>query len=135
MLSSVDNIALKETSKLTEAEICFRAIVSDNSVNHLEQILNKVRNGIAKLYEVTRAGKPVGFIAFEIYEGALFVLALHANEQVDAFPNIGDLILEKIARSHNCNAIDFESVRSGLIKTALLNGYHISAVRMRKILK
>lgn len=122
---------LKETGKLSEADILFRNCPQDNEVKHASIILQKIKKEIAKLYEITKNGKSIGFVAVEIYENEYVILAMHSTENCDAFRNIVPSFVEE-AKKKGCKCVTFSTVRPGLIIKAQNDGFIISEVVMRK---
>lgn len=124
---------LAETSKFSEAEILFRNCPQDNKAAHADKITRKLKNGEAKLLQINKDGKEIGFLAVEIYNQQYYVLAMSSVEQCDVFCNVVP-IFEEYARKMGCKCIAFSTVRPGLIKQSKDNGFIISEIVMRKYL-
>ena len=132
MKQLLNKITLRETDKLSEAEILFRNCPQDNLAGHVEQLMNNIRQGKTKLWNVLKDGQEIGFVACEVYNNEFVIVAMHANNS-DPFKTVVPAF-EESAKNIGCKCLTFSTVRSGLIKQGLNEGFVLSEVVLRKYL-
>jgi hypothetical protein len=131
---NVETFVVRELEKISVATALFHTCEQDDEANHVQLIEAKIKNGHAILEEVFKDGKSVGFSCVEIFNGTLYVLALACHNYIDAFNTLVP-VWKKQAVTLGCSSISFQTLRAGLMKTALNNGFKLSSVELRFYVK
>lgn len=125
----LNRITLSECSKLTEAEILLRNLPQDNTAGHVNAILDKINAGIARVIELRKDGRKIGFFVFEVYGNEFWILAMNATQQTKIFETVLSHV-QQMAFERKCSKLCFKTVRAGLIMSAMKNGFYISSVEL-----
>lgn len=118
------------------AEAWSRLIPHDWPGDHAEELREMVVSGAAEMVEVHTAAGHVGFVVYQVDDSfpqpeLIVVSAYGADTEHDLTSEVLPQ-LEKIARSAGCASIRFHTMRAGLIRKAMAEGWRVSEVLMRK---
>lgn len=130
----IDPYILKQVSDPEKASRLFGECKQDAEARHVEEINRKVTSKQAELYQLSKDGKEIGYIAVEQNGSEFWILALAVDE---SFKKAADIAkdLEREARNRGLSSIMFSTVRPGLIETMLNGGFTASEIIMRKSLQ
>lgn len=133
-MNLLNKIVIAECDKIAEAVAEFINCPQDRAAGHVEAIKAKLQTGAARLYEVKVSDKAAGFFVVQIAGREAYVLAMSLSQIVGAFENIVEPFITRLARECGCDCIGFSTVRPGLIKQGLQNGFIVSEVVLRRYL-
>jgi predicted ATPase len=118
------------------ADAWSRTLPSDSPGNIGDALKEDVISGAAKMAQVEDNGRVVGYIIFTATERhELLVCAAYGvqatGERVNYLPN-ACRILDGLARQCECSTIRFHTMRPGMIRAAMEDGFRVSEVIMRR---
>lgn len=138
MRAALNNLALKVSASLQDAEIFLRNIPNDDPVSFVDFVVSRIRTGEYRSSDITLNNEKIGITVYfvEEFDGGKYrefvSVATYTNQPAPAFSDFWQTEIEKLARSLKCQSIRFATVRHGLVSLALRNGWNVTEITMRK---
>jgi len=140
MIGALENIALHATADISAVEVGLRRIPNDDPKGTFAPaIIDLIRTGKAKVFEIVRNGAVVGFTVYQIENFGpnykeLISVATHCPHTSNLRYEIEAQLLQH-AKNLGCQSIRMHTVRQGLVKEALDNDWHVAEIVLRKSIK
>ncbi len=135
----LSNVVLAPGVLDAAAEAALRGIPKETAEDVAGSLLADIANGRAKIANVERDGRRLGFVVFTVTPE--HELTVNACRGYDGRENLvqnligsGQLLLN-LARQCGCDSVAFSTARAGLVRAALCEGFRVSEVIMRKAVK
>jgi hypothetical protein len=107
-------------------------IPNDKWQESAHEIIKRIQRGEYQVFEVHENGVRVGFTIYTTENGEFLSVASVAKNEANSMAAEWIPIIEQLAKEHNCQSARMHTIRPGLVKSLLSEGWHVSEVVMRK---
>lgn len=135
MRAGLNNLILKTTASLTDAEVFLRKIPNDDPVSFVDLVISRIRSGDYQAREIFVGDEKIGVTVYFVESFGthreLVSVATYTNRQAPGFSDFWKDEMGRLARSLSCSSIRMSTVRHGLVKLALEQNWQLCEVTLR----
>lgn len=134
-MTPLENITIRLSEWSDEIEKWQYLVPFDHPAGFKDYIFREHSNGRVKLAEIKNGDRKVGFLAYQIHcleKREFYVLATFVEDKSIDYTDLIERFTVELAKRYNCVSLCFQTVRAGLIKKQIENGYRIAEVTLRK---
>ncbi len=135
MRAGLNNLILKTTASLTDAEVFLRKIPNDDPVSFADLVLARIRAGDYQAQDIFHGDEKIGVTVFFVESFGthreLVSVATYTNRQAPGFMEFWNHEIRRVARSLSCVSIRMSTVRHGLVSLALKQNWQLCEVTLR----
>lgn len=138
MRAVLNNLSLKVTAPLSDAEVFLRNIPNDDPVSFVDFVVSRIRTGEYRARDILLGHEKIGITVYftEDFENhrEFVSVATYTNANAPGFAEFWKTEIYTLARSLGCKSIRMATVRHGLIKLALADNWNVAEITLRKYL-
>jgi len=136
MQSALDSYALRASADFSAAEVALRGIPNDDPQGvFLPTVLQALKEQRYFLSEIHHEGKVDGFTVyfFETFGTHRELVSVATSAKTaNKIRYVLEGLLINLAIQNNCQSLRMHTVRQGLVKEAILHGWHVAEIVLRK---